>query len=334
MAKKAKPIAAAFSDLHQEIYSRFNEGNRRLNNAIDVVRVIALKTKKLKIPTLFGGDLYHKEEVLTNEILYHTLPMLNKYWGKHSQPIYAIAGNHDQCQQSLINKECISYIDTISKIMPNVKNINFKTVQLTDKIDLHGIPYITLDIGLLDYIKDLPIDKKKKNILMLHTTMPNAKDTNGMEIDSHLDASFYEACSKFDMVLCGHIHKPMSFKKGKTTYIQMGAPQQQRLTDKDCDMGYWIINDDLSYEFIHLDKYPRFILIESITEKVNDGNFYVVEHKKREKVEEEEVKRRDFSNRTNFKKLARNYCKEKKIDDKEKREALANSLKNTGYDKV
>lgn len=332
MAKKRTLIGILFSDLHLEIYSRFNEGNRRLTNGIDVLRQTTLVSKQKKVPVFFAGDLFHKEEVLTNMILYHTLPAIQKYWGNHKYPIYAISGNHDQCQQSLINKECISYIGTISKIMPNVINMDFNHIELNKDIDVYGIPYITLDIGFLDYINNLKLNKKKKNILMIHTTMPNAKDTNGMEIDSHMDAEFYEACKVFDLVVCGHIHKPMSFKKGKTTYIQVGAPQHQRLTDKDCDMGYWEIYDDMSFEFIHMDKYPRFKLVNSIQEKEQDGNFYVVEPPKKEKVEIE--KRRDFSKSNNVKQLAKNYCKEKSIKDKEKKQALIQSLNNTGYDKV
>lgn len=333
MAKKKVPLAVTFSDLHLEKYQRFNEGNRRLNNAIDVLRRTTLKSKKLKVPIIFGGDLFHKEEILTNEILYHTLPAIDKYWAKHSEKIYAISGNHDQCQQSLIEKECISYIGTVGKLYPNVINMDFNVQELTDGIILYGIPYITLDIGFKDYIDNIKIDKNKKNILLIHTTMPNAKDTNGMEIDSHLDAEFYEVCSKFDLVLCGHIHKPMSFKKGKTTYIQIGAPQQQRLTDKDCEMGYWVIYKDMTAEFVPFDNYPRFVVVNTINEKLNDGNFYIVEPVKRDKPEVEQTKR-DFSNRGNYKKLARNYCREKKIKDKVKRDALTNSLKNSGYDNI
>ena len=333
MAKQKVPIAVTFSDLHLEKYQRFNEGNRRLNNAIDVLRRIALKSKKLKVPTIFGGDLFHKEEILTNEILYHTLPAIDKYWAKHTEKIYAISGNHDQCQQSLINKESISYIGTVSKLYSNVINMDFHKEELTKGIDLYGIPYITLDIGFKDYIENLKIDKKKKNILLIHTTMPNAKDTNGMEIDSHLDAEFYEVCSKFDLVLCGHIHKPMSFKKGKTTYIQIGAPQQQRLTDKDCDMGYWVLYNDMTADFIPLDNYPKFVIVNNINDKLTDGNFYIVEPPKKVKLDIEETKR-DFSNRGNYRKLASNYCKEKKIKDKVKKDALYKSLKNSGYDKI
>lgn len=333
MPKKKVPVAVAFSDLHLEKYQRFNEGNRRLNNAIDVLRRIALKSKKLKIPTIFGGDLFHKEEVLTNEILYHTLPAIDKYWAKHTEKIYAISGNHDQCQQSLIGKESISYIGTVSKLYNNVINMDFNHIELTETIDLYGIPYITLDIGFKEYIEDIKLNTKKNNILLIHTTMPNAKDTNGMEIDSHLDAEFYEACSKFDLVLCGHIHKPMSFKKGKTTYVQLGAPQQQRLTDKDCDMGYWIINNDMTADFIPFEDYPKFVVVNSITDKHQDGNFYVIEPEKKLKKEIEEIKT-DFSNTSNYRKLARNYCKEKSIKDKTKRDALYKSLKNSGYDKI
>ena len=39
----------------------------------------------------------------------------------------------------------------------------------------------------------------------------------------------------------------------------IGAPLQQRRTDRDCDLGYWLIFDDLSMRFVVVEKYPKFI---------------------------------------------------------------------------
>ena len=195
---------------------------------------------------------------------------------------------------------------------------------------LHGVPYITHDIGLIDYINSIKIVKGKKNVLLLHTTMPNAKDTDDREIHSNLSTDkFYEALERFDLVLCGHIHKPFTMKKNGTRIIQVGAPQQQRFTDRNCDMGYWLIYSDLSYKFVPFNEYPKFIEIESIQDKLEDGNFYVVKPKIKERLNDKVQEVRNFNDTTDKYALAKNYCKEKGIKDSKKKKALSNSLKNT-----
>lgn len=37
----------------------------------------------------------------------------------------------------------------------------------------------------------------------------------------------------------------------------IGAPLQQRRTDKDCKLGYWKLYSDLSMEFIELKGFPN-----------------------------------------------------------------------------
>ena len=85
-----------FSDLHLEKYKNFNEGNRRVKNGIDVLRKIAYITKKYKAISVFTGDLYHKEQGITNELFQETLPFLGKLWTSGKFKTIAITGNHDQ----------------------------------------------------------------------------------------------------------------------------------------------------------------------------------------------------------------------------------------------
>lgn len=328
MAKR-EIIAVNFSDLHLETWKNHNEGNRRLKNAINVLKDIAMVCKKHDVPSLFGGDLFHKERALTNDIIEDTFPALYKIWGKGNFRTIGITGNHDQSKQNLIGKESPSYVRTLSKIFKGLECIDFSSYELNDKVIVHGVPYITHDLGLIEYINGIKLENSKKHILMIHTTMPNAKDTDGREVHTNLpDTEFYKALARFDLVLCGHIHSPCTWKIGKTTILQTGAPQQQRLTDKDCDMGYWLIYSDLSVEFVHLNKYPRFIEVESVTEKLGDGNFYVVKPKRVNKKTVQEA-RKEFNLQLSRTKLASNYCKQKGIKDKVKKEALVNTLKNT-----
>ena len=127
--------------------------------------------------------------------------------------------------------------------------------------------------------------------------------------------------NRFDLVLCGHIHKPQ--RLSKKVYM-LGAPIQQRRTDKDCKMGYWLLKDDLSMEFKELKDFPKFIDVESEDEVKDDGNYYtIIPQKSSEKVSTTHKITKTLSK----KKLAKRYLKEKGIKDKSKEDLLIDILK-------
>lgn len=56
----------------------------------------------------------------------------------------------------------------------------------------------------------------------------------------------------------------------------IGAPNQQRRTDKNCKLGYWKIYEDLSMEFVPLKGFPKFKDVESEEDIKDDGNYYTI----------------------------------------------------------
>lgn len=322
---KNKIRAIIFSDLHLENWKQHNEGQRRLKNGLDVLKRIKLICKVHKAPALFAGDLFNKEKHLTNFLIEETFPYLYKIWGSGKFETYAITGNHDQSQQNLIDNQSPSYVKSLSKVFKGLHCLDFKSYDFGDW-ELYGVPYLTHDLGLVDYINNLDIDPGKVNILMLHTTMPNVRDTDGREMVSHLPTNEFEkAVGRFDIVFSGHIHKPMQFGVGKTTIVQVGAPQQQRFTDRNCEMGYWILYNNFEVEFKAFKDYPKFVELEPGQTKPDNKNFYITKPKKAKGIKVVEKKNFDVSLSGN--KLARNYCKEKGIDDKVKKKALKQTLK-------
>lgn len=326
MAKyKNKIEAIIFSDLHINKYAKFNQGNRRTLNALDVLRNIKLLTKRHKTVSLFLGDLFHKEKNITNELLGDTLPFLSKMWGNGNFKTYAITGNHDQSSFNTVENQSPSYINTLSKTFPGLVCMDFK-IERFDTWDLYGVPYLTHDIGLIDTVKNFELDVKKVNVLMLHTTMPNARDTDNRTVKSNLaQVQFERTMGRFDIILCGHIHKPEMYDIGKTRVIQVGAPQQQRATDRNCDMGYWIMYNNFEFEFVPFKHYPKFIELPAGTKPPDNKNFYTFAEVKKAKTKQ--VNLQKFSTKLSGRKLAKNYLKVKAIEDKDKKIALTETLK-------
>ena len=325
-----KPLFVAYSDIHHNIWPTFNEDNKRIKVSLEAEKIIFNKAYRLKVDILFCGDLVHNEKVVSNDLLGFILPHYSKLNGEieHSRFI-GISGNHDQSKISKTNNPVGSYVRTLHNTFNNFHCIDFSkiTVHRYDTYVVWGIPYITHDMGLGEYIEGIAgcFEKGKKNILMLHTTLPKSMDTDGRLMQTNsLGNEFMALLDKFDLVLTGHIHKPMIISE---KIIQLGAPNQQRKTDINCEMGYWIIYEDLSYKFKPLDL-PKFVKLKTGEELPNGSDYYYYEeeHKKKEFKHTKDLQE-NFSDINNTRVIAKNYLKHKSINDKGKKKALIEALK-------
>lgn len=169
--------------------------------------------------------------------------------------------------------------------------------------------------------KDLDIP----NILLLHTDYPGAKDTDGVEVGSVENLNI-NVLSRFDLVLAGHIHKPQRLSK---KVFMVGAPIQQRRTDKDCDLGYWKLYSDMSMKFVPLEGFPKFIDVDSSDDIKDDGNFYTVISKP---VSLEVTQENHITRNLSKKRLVSRYLRKSGIKDPKKKSVLLEIIKETDHD--
>ena len=315
-------VAYVISDLHINDWAKFNENDTRTHNQMRILVSLLSKSYNERVPILFCGDLFHKPDMIRPELLnlifHDSLVIHTRYMG---YPImYAISGNHEINHISKIGEHPVSWTRLFTKMFPWLVCLDYCQFLIKDNIMIHGVPYVDHNIGLSKYLKEMKLDPKQKHILMLHTDYPGAKDTDGREVGSVENLNL-NVLDRFDLVLCGHIHKPQ--RLSKKVYM-IGAPIQQRRTDRDCDMGYWKLYDDLSMTFVKLKGYPRFIDVESQDEIKDDGNYYTVIPKiASTPVETKHKITKQLTNKT----LAKRYMKVKGIKDKNKEQLLIKVLK-------
>ena len=313
---KKKIIAIAFSDLHLNMWSKFNKDNHRTLNGFDVLFRIANLCSEYYCPAIFCGDLFHKQENIDAD-LYDLIQQkfyeLNLIHNKTGFKVYAISGNHDINKVNTLEEPKTSWVSRFANECDWLECIDFKTVQVGMYL-VHGIPYIDHNTGLNKYFQ-----KVGASILLLHTDYPGAKDTDGRVIDSSENINI-NLLKPFKLVLCGHIHKPQ--RLGKKVYM-VGAPQQQRRTDRNCKMGYLEIYDDLSVKFKYWDDYPKFIDVYDESEIKDDGNYYTVIPKPTSKIIESEHK---ITKQLTKKQLARRYMKQKGDKNKTRLKLLTKVL--------
>lgn len=315
-------VAYVISDLHINDWAKFNENDTRTHNQMRILVSLLSKSYNERVPILFCGDLFHKPDMIRPELLnlifQDSLVVHTRYMG---YPImYAISGNHEINHISKIGEHPVSWTRLFTKMFPWLVCLDYCQVLIKDNIMIHGVPYVDHNIGLSKYLKEMKLNPKQKHILMLHTDYPGARDTDGREVGSVENLNL-NVLDRFDLVLCGHIHKPQ--RLSKKVYM-IGAPIQQRRTDRDCDMGYWKLYDDLSMTFVKLKGYPRFIDVESQDEIKDDGNYYTVIPKiASTPVETKHKITKQLTNKI----LAKRYMKVKGIKDKNKEQLLIKVLK-------
>ena len=103
-------IAVALSDLHIDLWAKFNDNNHRTLNSFRVLSIIQKVCKEYNCPALFCGDLFHKAETMDqdlSEIVYNELNKLGGLW------IYAISGNHDIKKVSRVGNPPYSWLYTV-----------------------------------------------------------------------------------------------------------------------------------------------------------------------------------------------------------------------------
>lgn len=305
----SKPIAVVFSDLHLHDWKQFNENGRRTDLGMLVLYKLANRAKQLKVPILFCGDLFHNDKQLSNYLLELTLPRLVAHYNDpESEMTYAISGNHDLNRFNSEESRASSYVQTMAHITKKLTCIDFKSVGF-EKFNLVGIPYLDDNNGLTAILKEKrhELNPKKKNILMIHTILPGAKDNDGRDYTSLVDDiedvdDYFEG---FDLVLCGHIHKPMRIGK---KVIQIGASLQYRVSDINAELGYWIIYDDLQAEFIPFTNFPVYKFYTEEAEKTDNFNYWVKVDEFEEK-EMEDVTYNSFNSFNKRKDIIKDYCK-------------------------
>lgn len=314
-----KLVAIATADWHIHKFKNFDVNNSRINWTLDAAREIMKTAERLEVPILFAGDLIHSPKDIENE----TNAMVQKLFKNYRNWFVAISGNHDMSQRNGKEFKSPSHLDSI--LNPKFVKLDGQFAPFNGRAKVWGIPYMDNDKDLFDHVNLLRPQTKKWDglkILLLHSDIPGAVTTTGYSIDSmehmpkHLDKFFKE----WDLVLCGHIHKP---QKISDKVYMLGCPIQQDEGDRNNVLGYWEVYDDAAMEFKELINYPKFIRLKKGKKPGNSVNYYI---KYNEILEEQDVKLGEF-NITNSKvKLAKLYLAQNQINSKSKKRALIKIL--------
>lgn len=310
-------IAIASSDWHLHNFSDFNTPKgHRLKMGLEAGGLILNRAKELGVPHIFGGDLFHNPGEVPNNVITETIQLFQN----SGVETYGIDGNHDQMEANTTDHRSPCYETGI----PNFKLLHWDDgpTKIAPGVVIYGIPYLKYDEDLAEVIHAYDRQLHALNILLIHANLPGAKNQIGFGIESGLPVDLNKLFKKWDLVLCGHIHKPQRLSDN---HIIMGSHIHQTRGDEGCKMGYWEIhlkNGKLKAKFVSLNHlFPEFVT-EKPGEYFGDLN---KEHKDYVTVvaepvaESEDMVSEGFKDTSNRKQLVKAYFKATGIKDKEKR---------------
>lgn len=323
---KKKPLFIWGSDFHIHYWKQFNECGSRFKNSLDLITTFAKLSRHHKVPILFTGDFFENAKKLDNEVITRALEVFSKHYSDHSTipPFIAISGNHDQSKANTLDQPSPSYLQGFHAAFDKFLLIDNTWIESQGHL-IMGIPYLAHNMGFKAQLKAFrAVKTNKKKILLIHTDLHGAKDTSGRPVGTtqNINKNLKKAFRGFDLVLSGHIHLPQIIYP-KLVYM-CGSPQQQSRTDMGVKMGYWIIYDNLSLEFIPL-SYPQFKEYEENTPIPDTFNYYtaIPQSKTTEENADSSTK---FHAKTNRAKIAKRWAKEVGVKNKTRIKLLIKTL--------
>lgn len=330
-------LAVAISDIHLANWKQFNPEEYRLWASYNIVTQVINIAYKWGCPILNPGDFIDHPKYMENTVM-KWVAEISKDLRKKEIVWYGINGNHDLNKINSFASPQPGYMTHLAKMMPNqFKCVDFKAEHdFNQDLNIHGIPYTNHNIGFIEalkervqVIKDLKksdkLNAKSKNILMIHRDLAGAVEPDGKIIkkDPEGDETIKSLFKHFDLVISGHIHKPQKIKALGKNVIMLGAPNQQRRSDRDCEMGYWLIYHDMTTQFVPVDA-PKFRTHAWDELPENETDFWTKLPKPMELGDTTSSNK--FNVNTDKKSLVKSFFKKKKIKSKSKMKLLISLL--------
>ena len=281
--------AIIFTDLHLGLKSA---SKSRLAIGIQAVKeVIAYASKHDIKNVLFLGDWNHVRVSTENNVLNVSYKLMQAL-SKHAN-VYCILGNHDIYMKNSTDVNSM----VIFKDLPNVHVISKTEVVYVNGKKSAFVPWLgdllsfqpeELDMmfGHFDvshkylvksYIEDhsAPMmtsahiqDDLENSQLLANATLSTKKNDAGDYV-----GNFVDVVNRNGIIFSGHIHGRREFIAKGRKFILVGDPYQQNLGEIGNKCGFYVLNEDFSYEFHEITSTPKHVSLRMSTIIKDVDNF-------------------------------------------------------------
>ena len=222
--------------------------------AMLMYQIVPIAQKEHVDAVLIAGDIYQRSTPQAEAVA-----LFDRFVSKLAamgKKVFVISGNHDSAQR-------ISYFSALVKpsgvYMTEAFEGQMQRVTLSDaygELVIWMLPFlrpqqvkrflpeekiVTYQDAMQAVLRQTPIDKKKRNILMCHQFITGAatsdsedRSIGGLE---QIDAALFDA---FDYVALGHIHRPQKIRRQTLRYA--GSPLKYSFSEADFDKSVPVID--------------------------------------------------------------------------------------------
>lgn len=253
-------------------------------NALD--KIVNLVNERDISTVVIAGDIYDSKNpsISATNLLDEFLSNLHKYKKK----VLMISGNHDQEDKLNFGSKILSNdgIHIVSHVKDSLKpiiidDVNFYLLPFVNKYDVRNAFSLddidTLSEAISYVIKEMNIDKTKKNVIVTHQAVVgvNKEKISGSEVSVSLDMDGYiggedvinaSVYKDFDYVALGHIHKAYNVNKNAR---YPGALLKYHRDEANYKKSFTIVDtSDFSIEEVSFKQLKDVVLLEGSYEEV------------------------------------------------------------------
>ena len=282
-----------FTDLHLGL----KQGSKsRLAICVNVIKEIIKYIKENKVDTcIFLGDWHHVRVSTENNVLnvsYTLMQALSKVC-----KVYCILGNHDLYMKNSTEINSLVIFKNIQNVIlldkPTEVSINGNKslmVPWLGDTSKYESEYFDMMFGHFDvstkYLVQTYIQEHSSKNYVSENTLNQLNNDQLLNSNSVISSpgdfvgDFIDVVKQTGSIFSGHIHGRKEFLAKQRKFIFVGSPYQQNLGEKDNTCGFYIINEDNSYEFHEIYGIPKHIdlYLSKVIDNLDTFDFKVVKN--------------------------------------------------------
>ena len=256
---------------------------------LDYFESLVPKFKESGVTTIFfTGDVHDTKNSINVKALINTKRLLQDTFKDFD--IHIITGNHDMYDENTCDYDYVSLelFDNIPNVTLHLKGI---TKMKVNGYDWYMMPWITNNAlpGFIDYISK--ITDHKNTVFFGHFEMMNIDMEGGNMAIHGTDPSLYTKHAKY--IFSGHYHGKSLTEIDSSSINYLGSPYPLTYANSDQEHGVWILNEDMTNDFLVNDISPQFTTIwdtNDITKIETLNNKFARIYMSKSKTEEEKFK--------------------------------------------
>ena len=280
-----------FTDLHLGLQ---NNSISKLSIAVKAVKEIISYIKSQNIKNvIFLGDWNHSRVTTENNVLNVSYKLMSAL--QANAKVKMIVGNHDIYMKNSVDVNSL----VIFKDLPNVEIIDDVRQMCINGKSTLAVPWLG-DVSLFP--------KESFDMMFGHFDV-TSKYLIKSYIEDHKNAlpasqndagdfvgDFIDVIKKNGVVFSGHIHGRREFLAKQRKFLFVGSPYQQNLGEIGNKCGFYVLNEDSTYEFHEIESTPKHIKVvisDVINQGVDSYDFTQVKGNIIQKVYDVEIDRKD-----------------------------------------